>query len=286
MACAWVRPGLAQGRCTDWLDASERALRYYRRSGWSTSGCLSETGSAVYHGPTPVPEALEMCERLLEEATDRPGTAHVLAYLAVSTPATGAETRPFASSMKRTTCTATSRTTTAWPTRAAGSAVVSTPSRRTMRRRGGVSSCCETFERFDDAAALASVAAELGGSLSAQGRIDEARGLSALAEGRAPPATSSRSSPGGSSRQGFSRTTIDWQTRSRWLLKRCLSSMQTDALTHQGDVLLDVATVLTAAKRTGEAADHVRQAIDAYDRKQNLAAARNARARLAGAEVV
>ena len=62
--------------------------------------------------------------------------------------------------------------------------------------------------------------------------------------------------------------------------------MQTDALTHQGDVLLDVATVLTAAKRTGEAADRVRQAIDVYDRKQNVAAARNARARLAGAEVV
>ena len=61
--------------------------------------------------------------------------------------------------------------------------------------------------------------------------------------------------------------------------------MQTDALTHQGDVLLDVATVLTA-KRPGEAADRVRQAIDAYDRKQNVAAARNARARLAGAEVV
>ena len=62
--------------------------------------------------------------------------------------------------------------------------------------------------------------------------------------------------------------------------------MQTDALTHQGDVLLDVATVLTAAKRMGEAAARVRQAIDVYDRKRNLAAARNARARLAGAEVV
>ena len=67
-------------------------------------------------------------------------------------------------------------------------------------------------------------------------------------------------------------------------MERCLA-MQTDALTHRGDVLLDVATVLTAAKRTGEAADRVRQAIDVYDRKQNVAAARNARARLAGAEV-
>ena len=50
--------------------------------------------------------------------------------------------------------------------------------------------------------------------------------------------------------------------------------MQTDALTHQGDVLLDVATVLEGGEAAGEAADRVRQAIDAYDRKQNVAAAR------------
>ena len=56
-------------------------------------------------------------------------------------------------------------------------------------------------------------------------------------------------------------------------------------LTSQGDVLLDVGTVLTAAKRPGEAAERVRQAIDVYDRKQNVASARNARARLA-AEVI
>jgi hypothetical protein len=62
--------------------------------------------------------------------------------------------------------------------------------------------------------------------------------------------------------------------------------MQTDGLTHQGDVLLDVATVLTTANRPVEAATRVRQAIDVYDRKQNAASVRNARARLAAAEVV
>jgi hypothetical protein len=50
--------------------------------------------------------------------------------------------------------------------------------------------------------------------------------------------------------------------------------------------LLDVAAVLTAADQLREAADRVRQAIDAYERKQNVAAARSARARLAAAEVV
>ena len=62
--------------------------------------------------------------------------------------------------------------------------------------------------------------------------------------------------------------------------------MKTDALTDQGDVLLAVATVLDAANRPAEAAERVRQAIEVYERKQNAASARSARARLTGAEVV
>ena len=288
---AWRALGYArgslQGRCADWLDASERARRYYRRSGWSTAGCLSETASAVYHGPTPVPEALEMCERLLEEATDRPGTAHVLAYLAGLHACDGRGDEAVrlldeADNVYRDLQDDYSLANTSGRIRGRVHAVAEDHEAAQAAFRA----CCETFERFDDSAALASVAAELGGSLSAQGRIEEAREWSALAEGRAPA--------------GDVIAQLSWRILKARLLAHdnrladaeplameALSlAMQTDALTHQGDVLLDVATVLTAAKRMGEAAARVRQAIDVYDRKQNLAAARNARARLAGAEVV
>jgi class 3 adenylate cyclase/tetratricopeptide (TPR) repeat protein len=288
---AWRALGYArgslQGRCADWLDASERARRYYRRSGWSTAGCLSETASALYHGPTAVPEALERCERLLEEATDRPGRAHVLAYLAGLHAYDGRAEEALrlldeADNVYRDLQDDYSLANTSGRIRGRVHAVAEDHEAAQAAFRA----CCETFERFDDSAALASVAAELGGSLSAQGRIEEGGEWSALAERRAPA--------------GDVIAQLSWRILKARLLTHdnrvadaeplameTLSLvMHTDALTHQGDVLLDIAAVLTAAKRTAEAADRVRQAIDAYDRKQNVAAARNARARLAGAEVV
>ncbi|MGH3079637.1 MAG: hypothetical protein ACRDNH_00680, partial [Gaiellaceae bacterium] len=288
---AWRALGYArgslQGRCADWLDASDRARRYYRRSGWSNAGCLSETASALYHGPTPVPEALERCERLLEEATDRPGRAHVLAHLAGlhAYDERGDEAVRLldeADIVYRDLQDDYSLANTSGRIRGRVHALAEDHEAAQTAFRA----CCETFERFDDSAALASVAAELGGSLFAHGRIEEARVWSALAERRAPA--------------GDVIAQFSWRILKAKLLAgdnrlaeaeplagEALSlAMQTDALTSQGDVLLDVATVLTAAERPREAAERVRQAIDVYDRKQNVAAARNARARLAGAEVV
>ena len=288
---AWRALGYArgsmQGRCADWLHASERALPYYRRSGWSTSGCLSEIASALFHGPTPVPEAQERCEHLLEEATDRPGRAHVLAHLAGlhAYDERGDEALRLldeADNVYRDLHDDYSLANTSGRIRGRVHALADDHEAAQTALR----TCCETFERFDDAAALASVAAELGASLYAQGRIDEAREWSALAERSAPP----RDVIAQFSWRSLKATLLAHDRRSAEsepLAMEALSlAMQTDAPTYQGDVLLDVATVLTAAKRPAEAAERVRQAIDVYDRKQNVASARNARARLAGAKVV
>ena len=223
---------------------------------------------------------------LLEEATDRPGKAHVLASLAGLHAYDGRGDEAVrllddADTVYRDLQDDDSLANTSGRIRGRVHAVAEDHEAAQAAFRA----CCETFERFDDSAALASVAAELGGSLYAQGRIEEAREWSALAERRAPA--------------GDVIAQLSWRILKARLLAHdnrladaeplameALSLvMQTDALTHQGDVLLDVATVLTAAKRPREAAERVRQAIDVYDRKQNVASARNARARLAGAEV-
>ena len=146
--------------------------------------------------------------------------------------------------------------------------------------------CCEAFERFGNSAALSTVAAELGSALCAEGRMDAAREWSAVSEERAPA--------------GDVISQFSWRSLRARLLAHddriaeaesvageALSLvMKTDALTDQGDVLLAVATVLDAANRPAEAAERVRQAIEVYERKQNAASARSARARLTGAEVV
>ncbi|HEU6445032.1 MAG TPA: BTAD domain-containing putative transcriptional regulator [Gaiellaceae bacterium] len=288
---AWRAAGYArgamQGRCADWLEASERALPYYRRSGFSTSGCLSEITSALYNGPTPVPVAEERCERLLAEATDRPGKAHVLAHLAGlhAYDERGDEALRLldeAETVYRDLRDDYNLANTSGRIRGRVHALAEDhEAAQTVFR-----SCCETFGRFGDAAALTSVAAELGGSLYAQSRIDEAREWSALAE---------REAPAGDVVAQFSWRSLKAKllahdrrpAEAEPLAMEALSLVeQTDALTDQGDVLLAVATVLTAANRPAEAAERVRQAIELYERKQNAASARNARARLAGAQVV
>jgi hypothetical protein len=56
---------------------------------------------------------------------------------------------------------------------------------------------------------------------------------------------------------------------------------QTDALNYQGAALVDLADVLRTAGRGAAAAEALDGAIACYERKENLAAAEQARARLA-----
>jgi tetratricopeptide (TPR) repeat protein len=58
-------------------------------------------------------------------------------------------------------------------------------------------------------------------------------------------------------------------------------SDHTDALNWQGDTLSDLAQVLEAAGRPAEAAEALEQALDRYERKQNIPQARRTRERLA-----
>ena len=55
---------------------------------------------------------------------------------------------------------------------------------------------------------------------------------------------------------------------------------RTDALNWQGDALCDLAQVLEAAGRPSEAAEALEQALDRYERKQNLAMVAQVRPRL------
>ena len=60
---------------------------------------------------------------------------------------------------------------------------------------------------------------------------------------------------------------------------------ETDSLTHQGDAWYDLAEVLTAAGREEEAAAALAEALDRYERKQNIPLARQVRKRLADLQV-
>jgi DNA-binding SARP family transcriptional activator/tetratricopeptide (TPR) repeat protein len=76
----YVRGGL-YCQNADWGEAAERALVHYQRSGWPTAACFGEIATSLYYGSTPVPEAIQRCEQLLGEVSDRGAEAHVLVWL-------------------------------------------------------------------------------------------------------------------------------------------------------------------------------------------------------------
>ncbi len=80
MLSGWVRGG-AYGHHTDWLNFAEEALVHYQRARFPAGTCIAQIAAALHTGPTPVPDAIARCRKLLAEVTDLPGDAHVSAHL-------------------------------------------------------------------------------------------------------------------------------------------------------------------------------------------------------------
>jgi DNA-binding SARP family transcriptional activator len=286
LARAWRQVGYVrgsmEGRCAEWVDAAERGLVYNRRTGWSGAGCLVELSAALFNGPTPVPTGLARCEQLLDEATDRLGTAYVLVYLG-GMQALGErydEGLPLLADADRIFDELGEE-----HTRADHSGRV----RGSVHLLAGdpelaeatFAEACATLERFRDEPGLSSVAAMLGDALYLQERFEEARRWSRVARERAPV--------------GDRVSQIAWRSLEAKLLaeRGAISEAEklvnealgmvalTDALTAHGNVLLDAATVDCAARKHAEAVRKIEQARALFDAKGNAASGRVAESRLA-----
>ena len=274
--------GSMEGRLADWLEASERAREYYRRSGWSAAGCLAELASAIFSGPTPVPEGIDRCEQLLRETTDRLGEANVLVFLGGLQALGGrfedgvaliedgdeiyrelGEVYAHADNSVRLVGRIH---------RLAGNPE---EAERAFRE------CCETFERVHDKAALSTVACELGQALYARERYAEAVEWGRLGELEAPTGDVVAQF----SWRGIRGRLLARDGRMRegeaLVLEAIKIVERTDALTHRGEVLLDHAEVLRLCDRQAEAARRIEQALELFERKGNELSAHGARSLLA-----
>src|SRR5262245_19855904 len=279
--------GAMQGRCAEWLEASERALVHYRRSGWSDAGCLSELAAALYYGPTPVPEGIQRCAQLLEETADRSGTAQVLVYLAglhalAESFQEALEVLDEGETILRELGETYALANNSGRIRGGIHVLTGDPAQAERIFR----TCCETFEQARDEAALSSVASELALALCEQGRYAEAGEWSALAEGHAPAgdiaAQVSWRIAGGRVRAASG----DVDSGVALCLEAVAIVERTDALTHHGEVLLAFAEVLRSANRHGEAIERIEAALVLFAQKENLASARRAQSLLAELTVV
>jgi tetratricopeptide (TPR) repeat protein len=270
-----------EGRLADWQEAVERALVHYLRSGWSASGCLGELAAALLYGPTPVPDALERCEELLEETTDLVGRANVLAFMS------GLEALDcrFDDARRRLTDAETTY-------EEMGELYVRANSCGRVRGRiemlagdavaaeRALAEACAALERVHDEAGLSTLAAELADALYAQGRYDEATGWLDLAEARSSAEDVSAQYTWRRVRAKALARDGTHQEAQRLAREAAELAARTDALSDHGSVLLDLAEVLLLAGNESEAAGQVERGLELFERKSDRPSAEAARALL------
>ena len=270
-----------EGRIGDWQEAVERALVHYHRSGWSASGCLQDLASALFYGPTPVAEALDRCEELLDEATDRAGQANVLAFMGGLEAIDGrfdvahrhvAEAATTYEEIGEIYARANSSG------RVLGRIEMLSGDAEKAGRV--LEDCCRTLERVQDTAGLSTVAAELADALYVQERYDEAKSWLDLAQNRAASDDVSAQWSWRRTRAKLHARAGDFREAESLAGEAVRIAARTDALSDRGAVLLDLAEVLRLADRPAEAAERVEEGLLLFDRKGNRVSAEAARATL------
>jgi class 3 adenylate cyclase len=274
--------GPMQGRCADWLKASERAAIHYRRSGWSAAGPLGEVAAALYYGPTPVLESTEQSEQLLSEATDRLGRASVLAFLGGLAVLATRFDEGFA--YLREADVIYGELGEVW-SRANNSGRILG---RSQRIAGDLESaqktfheCCETLEQLHDEAALSSIAAELAHVLFDLGASADAAPWVRLAEERAPVGDVIAQFWWRLVKARLLAEGGHGEEADRLAREAVALADTTDALTDRGETLLEHAHVLRLGGRMVEAGGRAEAALALFEEKGNEASARLARSVLA-----
>lgn len=263
-------------------DAAIQASDHFRRSGWPASSSIGLLAAALQNGPTPVPEAIRRCRKLLVGA-DPGAQASVLAPLGGLEAMRGrfddarrlvAQARDLYGKLGQTSTAEANCGLIACQIEV----LAGDPAAAELALRASYTE----LERVGDRAYLATVAAELADVLCDQQRDEEAEHWCLLA------------SQLGASDDAF--TQILWRaTRAKLVARQGAPgegealareslrlAEETDELNHKAKVLLDLAEVLRSADRAGEASEAVEAAIELFNRKGNIAAARQAKVLLDG----
>jgi len=261
-----------RGRFEEMAEACGQALRHAGLGGQRPGDALEDLGMALAYGPRPADEALRALDALLRE-NPPPWLLMFRAFLLAMLDRFE-EARP----SPRELCERM-REIGRGPGEAMAAAIATLEGDHETAARY-LRAVCNEFEERGERAYLSTFAPVLGRSLCALGRYGEAEPLARL--GR---------------ELGDER---DLLTQMAWrevqalvhahrgefaeaeVLAREAVAMgeQTDSLDFQAEALCDLAEVLRAAGKTSEAAGAFDEALDRYERKKNVAMARQVRARL------
>ena len=265
--------------------AYEVSLRHARAAGdeRQESWALYKLAAGAAWGPVPVAEGIARCEELIAHAgAHRIVEARGLLALATLTGMEGhfddarrmaARGRAILEDVGFKVLTAAYSSSSGYVERLAGDADAS---ERELRVGYGI------LEQMGEKGYLSTIAAELAQALCELGRYDESERFTHVSEELGP--------------LDDLATQVEWRgTRAKVLARRgdheravalaeeavALAS-ETDYLNLQGDILMDLAEVLSLGGRLDEAASHSREALEIYERKGNVVSAGRVRAMLKG----
>jgi tetratricopeptide (TPR) repeat protein len=274
---AWIDSN--QGRIEEAQRSHELAWYHARRAGDTRQAldCLGALRVMVNLGPTPAPEALRLIRRYSEEVTGRLQRARLEWAEAWALAMLGDidQSRELLAGSRATYLEL------GLALESAGAAqtlyLVETMAGDAGAATDELWAVAENLEAVGETNILATIAGMLADALVGHGRHDEAERYLGVCERLADPSD------------------VDAQTRWRRARARLLARRHetraaehlarealaliaaTDFLNDHGSTLLDLAEVLRAAGRPGEANAAVRQALDLFERKENVAMATQAR---------
>ena len=285
---AWRLIGFVQGamRCryAAAVDATERALDYARKSGWSTAASIGDLAAALYHGPTPVPEAISRCHELLEH-TDLGGRAGVLVHLGGLEATLGHfdEARCFVdqandlyhdlgqTALAHGNC----GTLRGQIELLAGDSIAAEQAFRTSYA---------ALASIGDRAYLATRAAELAEAVLLNGRHDESERWSRVAEQFGSSDDVPTQFLWRAVRSRLLAASGDLDEAQALAAEAAHIAGETDALNQRAKVMLDLAEVLSLAGRAEDAVHAIEGALRLFEQKGNLVGQERARVRLAELE--
>jgi DNA-binding SARP family transcriptional activator len=277
----YVRGGI-HGNHAAWEAAEERALTYYRNTGFPATTCIGQIAAALYWGPTPVSRGIDRCTQLLDDQTlGYFGRAAAVPYLGGLHAQAGhfARARDLVDEAEQT-----------YAELGAPSAVIHCGTVRadieilagefeaaeaTLREQ------CAYLERIGDRAHLAVRAAKLADSLFRQGRFEEAWSWVAVSHSNAASDDQSAQVILGSVEAKLlaQRGAI---ANARGLAEEVVRLAEsTDGLNQTAAAHLALAEVLRAAELEDEANRSIRDAITLFEQKENAVGASRAQALLA-----
>ena len=270
---------LRAGRWGARAASLERALEHARRAGdlREAATYVSLLALSLVYGPTPAPEAIQRCERLLDDAQDdRSQEAGVRTALAALHAMQGDFERArelweraraiyeeFALRHRRAVRTLVP---------AAIDLLAGDPDEAVRELRWGY----EALEQMGEKGARSTLAAYLADALCAQGQYDEAKRFSEISEeiAASEDLVTQIVWRGARAKVLARRGEAD---RAESLAREAVGLVeQTDFLDLQASALLALADVLAASGRSGEAPALIELARGIYERKGNLVGAQNA----------